>query len=311
MNLNQPNYQQQFEKVQFIADRLEIPLTVIDLRKQFEKTVLTYFSSSYQQGLTPNPCIICNQTIKFGLFLQAIQRFSPDKIATGHYAKISSHDGFFHLYNGKDPYKNQSYFLSRLSQQQLSHVLFPLGSLLKSDVYSLVKAAGFDDFEGQESQDVCFLENGKVGDLLESRFLLSTKPGEIVNLENKCLGKHRGVHHYTIGQRKGLGISDATPYYVVALDVELNRVVVGKADDLLKTQIIVTDIHWIIDSEPDLDQDYLVRIRHTHSGAMARVYKLENDHYSIIFKSPQRAITPGQFAVLYSENEVIGSGVIQ
>lgn len=311
MNLGQPDYDYQKERVEEVAERLQVQLTIIDLRKPFEKEVLDYFASSYQAGKTPNPCIICNKEIKFGLFLDAMKQVNPDVIATGHYARIGYRDGQYRLMKGVDPKKDQSYFLSRLTQSHLASVLFPLGDKHKSEIYELVKDFGFDDFEGKESQDVCFLEQGKVGDYLDSLDAIKAVTGDIVNLEGKVLGRHNGLHYYTIGQRKGLGISDATPYYVTALDAGSNRVIVGKNDDLFQNELSINSVHWLGEQEPELDTSYLVRIRYTHRGSMATIRKNSDHTYSLLFDEPQRAVTPGQFAVLYRDDEVIGSGVIE
>lgn len=311
MNLGQPDYQDQKKRVKEVATRLDIPLTIVDLQKEFEQKVLNYFSSSYQHGRTPNPCVICNKEIKFGLFMEAIKKTEPDYIATGHYAQIYFKDGIFYLAKGVDPKKDQSYFLSRLTQEQLSSALFPLGNKLKSDIYALVKDFGFDDFEGKESQDVCFLEKGKVGKYLDSLPSMKATRGDIVNVQGEILGKHNGLHYYTIGQRKGLGISDVTPYYVTALDVNNNRVIVGKNEDLFKNTLSIKSPHWLAEEEPNLSKPFLVRIRYTHRGSVAHVEKKSNDSYLLHFKEPQRAVTPGQFAVLYDDDRVVGSGVIE
>lgn len=309
MNLNQPNFEQQRERVSSIADQLDIHLTIIDLRQEFEKHVLAYFSSSYFGGETPNPCVICNQEIKFGLFLNAIISSGMEKMATGHYAKILFSDGRYHLHQGEDDRKDQSYFLSRLNQYQLAKALFPLGNLTKDSVYHLVEQHGFNDFRGLESQDVCFLEKNNVNSFLQDRQHLPMEEGPIVSTSGKRLGTHKGIYRYTVGQRRGLGISSSTPLYVVHLDADRNAVIVGKDDELFRKDLRVEDLHWLNEVPPDPAQKYLVRIRYTHRGAEANI-ELDGDKGRIVFTKPQRAITPGQFAAIYHKDELLGSGVI-
>lgn len=311
MQLAQPNFSEQKERVLAVADRLGIKLQIINLRQQFEQKVLDYFSGTYFQGLTPNPCVICNREIKFGLFMDAIIDAGMDMIATGHYARLANVDGTCHLYQGADSKKDQSYFLSRLTQQQLQRVVFPLSQMTKEATYQLVESHGFDDFRGQESQDVCFLENNQIGQFLDNQ--ASNKKnhkGPIVSTSGKILGRHRGLFHYTIGQRKGLGISSETPLYVIGLDLNGNRVIVGKNEELFDKVIKVKELHWLSGKAPDLSLDYTVRIRYSHRGSPASLTLDDKGFGTFIFKEPQRAVTPGQFAVIYQDTELLGSGII-
>lgn len=310
MQLAQPDLPQQLQRVHEIAKRIGIPLKIIDLSEQFTIRVLNYFSSSYFSGLTPNPCMVCNNEIKFGLFLEAMLDAGMDKIATGHYARIKEENGAFHLLQGKDDKKDQSYFLARLDQNQLSRILFPLGEMEKTEVYRYIEKAGFTTFRGKESQDVCFLANEGVGEFLRTKFPHKGKPGVLKSNKGKILGSHQGLHHYTIGQRRGLGISDETPYYVIKLDSTDNSVIVGKNKDLMQDSITINNINWLLGSPPDMKNTYTVRIRYSHKGSPARLRKVDNSHCQLIFETQQRAITPGQFAVIYSNDEVLGSGEI-
>ena len=310
MQLAQPGFAQQKAKVESIAKRIGIKLNVIDLRQEFEEKVLHYFSSNYFDGLTPNPCVICNREIKFGLFMESILNHGMDKIATGHYARIIEHDGLFRLHCGADPKKDQSYFLSRLDQQQLSRLLFPLGKKEKESIYLFVEQHGFNDFRGQESQDVCFLEDRSIGNFLETRSPEAESSGPILSSAGEHLGTHRGLFHYTIGQRKGLGISSDAPLYVIALDRKNNSVIVGRNEELFKDIIQLRDLHWLAGSPPLPVKNYSVRIRYSHAGAAATLTLNEDGLGELIFKEPQRAITPGQFAVIYDNNELLGSGII-
>ena len=310
MQLAQPNFAVQKTRVEAIADKLGISLEIIDLQQDFEQRVLDYFSGSYFQGLTPNPCVVCNREIKFGLFMEAILRAGMDKMATGHYAIIEKVDDTYHLHCGEDHQKDQSYFLSRLTQEQMAKVMFPLGKMTKKETYRYVKQNGFYDFEGQESQDVCFLENSKVGTYLADCLSGDDNTGPIVSTSGKVLGRHQGLFRYTIGQRKGLGIAGEAPLYVVGLDATGNTVIVGGNEELFKKRIRVHKLHWLAGRAPDLTVSYQVRIRYSHRGSTAMLVLDDKGGGEIIFNEPQRAVTPGQFAGIYYNTELLGSGII-
>ena len=309
MQLAQPDLERQKKQVQKVAEKLDIPLKIIDLAGPFESCVLQYFTKSYFHGLTPNPCVICNRQIKFGLFLESILAEGMEKMATGHYARIEFQDNKYRLFKGADQRKDQSYFLSRLHQKQLAKILFPLGSMRKDDIYDLAEHHGFSGFRGQESQDVCFLENNKVAAFLKSRSTQKSS-GHIVDTAGKILGKHSGIINYTVGQRRGLGISGPSPYYVIRIDANSNRVIVGNDDELLQKTILLRNIHWISEDEHLPTDDLLVKIRSTHKGCSARLSKKDETTYELNFSTPQRAVTPGQFAVFYNGEELLGSAEI-
>lgn len=311
MRLAQPDFDLQKDRVEAVAEKIGIELQIIDLRKEFEQAVLNYFTGSYFNGRTPNPCVVCNKEIKFGLFLDAILSTGMDKMATGHYARISRDDTSYRLKTGIDQRKDQSYFLSRLNQKQLGSVLFPLGEKDKESIYSYVEQMGFNNFRGQESQDVCFLEKNQIGNFLDTRKTKNNPGGNIVSTAGKVMGKHTGLFHYTIGQRKGLGISHPEPLYVIGLNAKNNTVIVGSNNELFKKTIRVKDVHWLGGQPPDTDQKYKVRIRYSHRGSLARLRLLGNGIGTICFDEPQRAITPGQFAVVYNNDELLGSGIIE
>ncbi len=310
MQLAQPDLSQQIDQVSNIAAQLDIPLQIVDLQKFFDDKILNYFCSSYFTGLTPNPYIVCNREIKFGLFLDAMLQAGMNQVATGHYARIEHRNSGYHLFEGLDKNKDQSYFLSRLSQSQLAHILFPLGGLTKETIYKFAERHGFTQFRGKESQDVCFLKNTSVGEFIQQRSPELLKPGSIVDFSGKILGEHTGIINYTIGQRRGLGIPDVSPYYVIALDPANNRVIVGKNEDLFKDEITIHNCHWINDTPPSFDKEYQVKIRYTHRGSPAKLSKISDTTSRILFDEPQRAITPGQYSVIYDGEEVIGSGEI-
>ncbi len=306
MTLAQPDVDQQVKRVEKIADFLEISLEVVDLSEPFKKEVLTYFSESYRNGKTPNPCIFCNRMIKFGKLLEHASSQGA-LMATGHYVRTDvDQNGTVRLLQGLDPRKDQSYFLCRLTQDQLKQVRFPLGETTKLEVYEVAAELGLKGMHGSESQDVCFMENKRLADFFASQPM---KTGDFVTQAGKKVGTHRGICHYTVGQRRGLGICDATPYYVVGLKPELNQVIVGKDADLWQNWLQVSDMNWLIGAEPDFSQDYTVKIRYRHQAARARISQ-QDGQYMITFAEPQRAITPGQFAVVYQEDQVIGGGEI-
>ncbi len=312
MRLAQPDFAQQLQNVQEIAGRVGIPLTVIDLSEKFSAKVLDYFSASYFCGKTPNPCVVCNREIKFGLFAKEMLARGIDRIATGHYAKIikDKNDTHYHLFMGKDRSKDQSYFLSRLGQQQLGKILFPLGDMEKEEIYQYVEHHGFTHFRGKESQDVCFLENESVAHFLKNSQKTKTLQGNIIDSAGNKRGEHSGVYNYTVGQRKGLGIAHNRPLYVIALNPQENEVIVGEKEELYRQKIALDKLHWTQGQPPEENQQLLVKIRSTHKGAAATL-TVEGDRGTVFFTEAQRAITPGQFAVFYQDEEVLGSGVIQ
>ena len=311
MQLAQPDLADQINRVETIAGQCNIPLKTINLTSRFEEKVLKYFANAYQNGYTPNPCMICNPEIKFGLFMDAIYDCGIERIATGHYAGIVEDKSCFFLQQGEDERKDQSYFLARLSQQQLARVEFPLSGMTKADVYDFVEEHGFMDFREQESQDVCFLGDHSVGHFLEIRASKPATSGEIVDMEGTVLGQHNGIYNYTIGQRKGLGIAAATPLYVIRIDAANNRIVVGENHELFQNRVEIENVLWTCDKAPLSNHDYQVKIRYGHQGQEARIKQISDSRYQISFTDKQRAITPGQFAVIYDQGLIIGSGEIQ
>ncbi len=300
----------QEQKARTVAQRLGLSLEVIDLRAAFDELVLRYFTRSYQQGHTPNPCMVCNQAIKFGLFMENILARGMEAMATGHYARVAQRGDIWHLAQGRDPVKDQSYFLARLRQEQLRRCLFPLGEMEKALVYRLVESHGLTGFRGQESQDVCFLAATTVGQFLTERIPRAEQSGAIVSRDGQKLGLHQGIFHYTIGQRRGLGIADATPWFVIGLDPVTRNVIVGKEEELVRDHLVITNPHWLTAQPPEADREYQVKIRYRHQGAPASMKKINDQRWQIQFATPQRAITPGQFAVIYDQEWVVGCGEI-
>lgn len=310
MRLSQPDYHEQLEKVTAVADQIGIDLEIVDLRASFQQKVLNYFRESYFSGLTPNPCMVCNREIKFGLFQEAILTAGMDAMATGHYVQLITDSTGYHLHQGVDPRKDQSYFLARLQRKQLEKVIFPLGQFHKQDIYTLVGEHGFHDFGGTESQDVCFFGDVSVGDYLAEHYPEQVQPGPIVTETGKTVGQHRGLFRYTVGQRRGLGIPDSSPWYVAGMDTKTNSLIVCKDTELFKERIQLNSLQWLPNTPPQQGSQYTVRIRYSHRGASATIEDLDNDKAILLFDQPQRAVTPGQFAVFYTDTELLGSGII-
>jgi len=296
----------QKQRVREVADKLSIPLRYIDMRHQFSDQVIRYFIEGYRAGQTPNPCIFCNHAIKFGRLAETMLQQGMDRIATGHYARVRQVGDHFAVFRGTDRFKDQSYFLARLSSPQLSRLVFPLGEWTKEQVYHRAKALGFD-FQGEESQDICFLTRGLPSFFAEQG--LPEQAGPIVSLDGTVLGEHRGAWNYTIGQRRGLGLPDATPWYVVGIEGHANRVIVGKNADLLQSACMLHSLQWT-QAPPVLPWSGQVQLRSRHAPAAARLRPAGPDRWQLTFATPQRAITPGQFAVFYEDDQVLGSAVI-
>jgi tRNA-specific 2-thiouridylase len=310
MTLAQPDIEEQVARVRAMADQLEVELTIIDLHQEFADLVLNYFRGSYFRGLTPNPCVVCNRHIKFGLFMDKALAGGAEFLATGHYVRLyRSDDGLYHLLKGNDPAKDQSYFLCLLQQGQLARVRFPLGEFRKDEVYEMAGELGLEFTRSEESQDVCFLKDQAVGDFLGESGA-ADDAGPVVTVDGREVGQHRGIYHFTVGQRRGLGIPDATPWYVVGLEAAGNRVVVGKQQDLFSSRMHVAELNWLAGSAPELPAELEVRIRYRHQPVAARVGPGRQGGFDVLFGEPQRAISPGQFAAFYRGEELLGGGPI-
>ena len=312
MELAQPDLNKDREQAQAVAARLGIELRPVDLRQAFRERVLDYLRGQYRHGLTPNPCVVCNREIKFGLLRRAMEETGINQMATGHYATIYQNDGP-RLCKGADGGKDQSYFLAGLGRDQLAGLLLPLGRYHKREVVAMAAAQGLIGFPG-ESQDVCFLGGqtvGSVGDFLASE--LNASEGPILTTAGQEVGRHRGLFRYTIGQRRGLGLlvnlPDATPCYVVRLDTEHNAVIVGKNEELFSKSLTTSTVNWLR-RPADFSASFTVRIRSNHEGGMAHLTPAADGGLIIDFTEAQRAIAPGQFAVIYDGDEVLGSAAI-
>lgn len=290
------------------AERLDIPHYVVDCQREFSRQVVDRFVAEYAAGRTPNPCVACNAAIKFGLLLDKARALGCECLATGHYARIVKRRGVAVLARGLDGKKDQSYFLWPLSRGTLAHVLFPLGGLTKPQVREQARRSGMVSAGRPESQEICFVQHGSYTDFLAER--VKPDPGDIVDVAGKVLGRHQGIIRYTIGQREGLGIALGRPQYVLRIDAQRNRIIVGDDQLLRSTECMVSEVNWIL-PKPQRAVKAVVKIRHQHQGAQAAVRPLSGDRAAITFDEPQRAIAPGQSAVFYRGDLVLGGGIIE
>lgn len=294
-----------------MTDQLDIPIHIIDLRHDFKRIVVDYFTSTYRSGRTPNPCLICNPLIKFDILYKRAEKLGAQAIATGHYARIQSGpDGGWHLLRGADPFKDQSYFLGRLTQSQLSRALLPLGHLTKEQTRQIARQKGLQPTTPEESQDICFIKNSDYGEFIEQQPGFASRPGHIEDLAGNIIGSHKGLHRFTIGQRRGINCPAKEPYYVHHMDVARNCLVVCFKKDMQVGDCHVSDINWIAPCPPD-PVTIKVRLRYRHSAVAATVTPQGGQRAHIQFDTPQEAVTPGQGAVFYHDDEVLGAGWIE
>ena len=322
-----------------VAAKLGFPFYVVNLEDEFERDVVRPFVAKYLDGLTPSPCVACNSFLKFDKLVELAQTADAEKVATGHYARVRYDEerGRWLLLRAVNRPKDQSYFLFELTQRQLSYALFPLGEMTKQEVRDLAEAAGLPTAMKPESQEICFIPDGNYAQFIE-RYLEEDRaaptsanelpaphqplvqlagldasrltPGEIVTTAGEVIGRHQGIHRYTIGQRRGIGISSPDPLYVVQVDAKNNRVVVGSGDDLLKGEMIVDRVNWISIADLTEPLRVSVKIRSRAEEAPATLRKQADGRVLVVFDEPQRAVTPGQAAVFYDGDVVVGGGWI-
>jgi len=299
-----------------VAQQLGFPFYVLNLERDFERAVVQPFVQSYLSGETPIPCVACNSRLKFASLDRLAHSLGCERVATGHYARIVRDDetGRYKLLRGRDRHKDQSYFLWELTQQQLARAIFPLGDLTKEEVRAAARRFGLTVAEKAESQEICFVPDGDYAGFID-RYLEAEggeRPpvGEIISTSGEVLGTHKGIHNYTVGQRRGLGIAHGRPLYVVAIDAERNRVIVGESEDLLSREFSAAGVNWVACDEPTVPVRAEVRVRYRHEAAPATIEVTGEGRARVRFDEPQRAITPGQATVFYRGDEVLGGGWI-
>ncbi len=297
-------------EVAAVAKQLGIEHRFLDYGELFAREVVRRTIEEYLRGRTPNPCIWCNASVRFPALLAEAERLGCDSLATGHYARIGEEeDGSFYLLRGRDREKDQSYFLYRLTQRELARLIFPVGAYLKEEVFALAKEAGLL-VKPKESQDLCFVPDNDYRRFLAEHSRDGIRPGEIVDTKGRVLGRHDGLPFYTIGQRRGLGLSSPERLYVLALEPESNRVIVGPEKGLYSRGLIASEVNWLA-KPPAAELEVEVKVRYRTPGAMARVEPLSGNRARVVFIEPQRAITPGQAAVFYRGERLLGGGVIE
>ena len=303
--------QADYEDARQVAGHLDIPLYTFDFEEEYRKRVIEYFISEIKLGRTPNPDIMCNKEIKFKVFLDKCLSLGADYIATGHYARINqTDDGVYHLLKGIDNTKDQSYFLATLGQYELSKTLFTVGDIPKTQVRKIAEEIKLPNAKKPDSQGICFVGEIDVNAFIEA--FVGENPGEIINTDGEVIGHHRGLYFYTIGQRKGLGIGGGIPYFVKAKDLDKNQLIVSKGVDpldLYQSEVIISEFSWT-NEMPTFPQTLRAKIRYRSQDVDCVVNKIDNEKLKVHFPEPQRAITQGQFLVLYQGEELIGSGVM-
>jgi tRNA-specific 2-thiouridylase len=302
-----------------VAEELDFPFYVLNLERDFERDVIQPFVSSYLSGETPIPCVSCNSRLKFASLDRLAVSLGCEKVATGHYARVEFDPvaNRYKLLRGKNEQKDQSYFLWELTQSQLSRALFPLGEMSKPEAREAARQHNLTGVsEKKESQEICFVPDGDyagfIDRYLEYENATERLPGEgeIVDTSGRVIGRHEGIHRYTIGQRRGMGIANERALYVISIDAGKNRVTAGSSEDLLSSEFTVARVNWIAFADPKEPVRAEVRVRYRHTAAPATITPLDNDRAGIVFDEPQRAITPGQASVFYRGDEVIGGGWI-
>ncbi len=296
-----------------VCDALNVPHTSVYAYPAFKQSVIDYFTASYFRGLTPNPCVVCNRDVKFGLLYDYAKANGFDKIVTGHYAKTCVRDGVTYLNRAADGRKDQSYVLAMLSQEQLCAADFPLGGMMKPEVRELAASHGFASASRSDSQDICFIPDGDYAGFLKKNCNLPDQPGDYADTDGNVLGKHKGQWQYTIGQRKGLGISMGRHVFVLSKDAETNRVTLGDEDALFKTVVRIGDVNCISGGgSVENGKLYTAKLRYAHKPADVTVEMREDGNEAVLtFTESQRAPTAGQYAVVYNGDTVICAGVIR
>ncbi|HSN17487.1 MAG TPA: tRNA 2-thiouridine(34) synthase MnmA [Gammaproteobacteria bacterium] len=306
-----------FQDARQVCETLGIPLHKVNFAAEYRERVFKHFLEGYAAGYTPNPDVLCNSEIKFKAFLEHAMRLGATHIATGHYARLVSTPVGVKLLKAKDHAKDQSYFLHAVPQAALKKAIFPLGELLKTDTRLLARDAGFANHDKKDSTGICFIGERRFAEFLGK--YLPAQPGDIVTPEGRIMGRHNGLMYYTLGQRQGIGIggargTEASPWYVAGKDMERNRLVVVQGHDhpsLLSDALVAAKLHWIVGAAPSAPLRCAAKTRYRQADQPCRIVSIDRDRCSVEFDQPQRAVTPGQYAVFYVGDECIGGGVIQ
>jgi len=296
-----------------VASDLGIPYYVMNFREEFKKHVIDYFVSEYLRGRTPNPCIACNHFVKWQSLLKRSLEIGADYIATGHYAKVRQcENGRYALHVSKTAAKDQTYALYGLSQEQLKATLMPVGDYTKEEIRAIAEKNGLRVAHKPDSQEICFIPDHDYAKYIEAHTHLKLPEGNFVTKDGTVIGRHKGITHYTVGQRKGLGIAAGHPIFVTAIRPETNEVVIGEEEDVFTSELTADSLNWMAIEEPGGPVEATAKIRYGHAGAPCRVEMCGNDLARVTFTVPQRAITPGQSVVFYSDDGyVLGGGVIR
>ena len=297
------------EDARAVCRRMGIPFYVFNFKEDFEAKIINTFVESYRRGLTPNPCIDCNRYLKFDRLLDRARELGCDWVVTGHYARVEESGGRFYLKKGLDDSKDQSYVLYQLTQEQLAHIRFPLGGMSKEEARRIAAENGFVNASKPDSQDICFIPDGDYAAFIERR-CGAMAPGDFIATDGRVIGRHKGICHYTIGQRKHLGVSVGEPIYVVRIDAEHNTVILGGSEELMHTACTVTDFNWISGEAPDHPIRCAAKTRYRQKEQPCTASVNSDGMVTLIFDMPIRAITPGQAAVLYDGDVVLGGGAI-
>ncbi|CAG7840632.1 thiouridylase [Clostridium novyi B str. ATCC 27606] len=295
-----------------VAQKLGIPYHILDLRDEFKNCVIDNFAEEYLQGRTPNPCAMCNKYIKFGVLLQKAKELGADYIATGHYAKVEEHNGRYLVLNAKDDKKDQTYMFYSLTQDVLKHILMPCGEYTKVQIREIARNLGLEVHDKKESMDICFIpdnDHGKYIQSLECKDRI--KPGNFVDKQGNILGKHKGLIYYTIGQRKGLGLSLGKPGFVIDIIPERNEVVVGDESEIFNSGLIAKDINFIPFDSLENPMEVEAKIRYSTTKSKATIIPFEEGKVKVVFEDKQRAITKGQRVVFYIQDMLVGGGTIE
>ena len=299
------------EDARRVCDKLDIPFYVLNFRDYFKEKVIDYFVQEYIDGRTPNPCIECNKHVKFDELLRRARGIGADYVATGHYAKIEERDGRYLLIRSDDDHKDQTYALYNFTQDQLKHTLMPCGTYEKTKIREIAKEIGLAVHNKKDSEEICFVTDNDHGKYISNEKPDRVKPGNFVDKSGNVLGKHKGIVYYTIGQRKGLGLSLGRPVFVIGINAKTNEVVIGSEDDIFKTDLIATDVNFIPFDKLEDEMKVQAKIRYSARPAEAIISPLENGRVKVSFAEKQRAITKGQSVVFYNDDIVVGGGIIE